>query len=161
MTSTIAILEDNAERRVAMERQLAMHFPHNSRQYFTSSNAMVDWLRDNLNDVVFISLDHDLELIPGEDGRLLDCGTGREVADFLATQPAHCPIVIHSTNYPAAVGMETLLTDTGWSVERIAPYGDLEWIDEAWFPVIQKRIREWTFLKQEKRGVLDMTKELR
>ena len=137
---TIAILEDNAERRAVMERFLATHFSHCSRQYFTSSSAMVEWLRVNLSGAIFISLDHDLELLPGEDGRMVDCGTGREVADFLATQTAHCPVVIHSTNYPAAVGMEMALGDSGWTVETIAPYGDLEWIEEAWFPVVKKWI---------------------
>jgi FixJ family two-component response regulator len=139
---TIAILEDNAERRAAMERLLAMHFPGHSRQYFTSSSAMVEWLRANLNGVIFISLDHDLELLPGDNGQMVDCGTGREVADFLATQPARCPVVIHSTNYPAAAGMEMVLADSGWSVERISPYGDLEWIEEAWFPAVRNQIVE-------------------
>lgn len=142
MEPTIAILEDNAERRAAMERLLATHFSEHSRQYFTSSSSMVEWLRVNLSGVIFISLDHDLELLPGENGRMVDCGTGREVADFLATQPARCPVVIHSTNYPAAAGMEMVLADSGWSVERIAPYGDLEWIDEAWFPAIRNQIVE-------------------
>lgn len=142
MELTIAILEDNAERREAMERLLAMHFPGHSRQYFTSSSAMVDWLRVNLSGVIFISLDHDLALLPGENGRMVDCGTGREVADFLATQPARCPVVIHSTNQPAAAGMEMVLADSGWSVEKISPYGDLEWIEETWFPVVRDQIVE-------------------
>lgn len=110
---------------------------------------MVEWLRVNLKDVIFISLDHDLELLPGENGRMVDCGTGREVADFLATQPARCPVVIHSTNYPAAAGMEIVLTDAGWSVDKIAPYGGLEWMNETWFPAVQRRIREWTFMRNE------------
>jgi hypothetical protein len=139
---TVAILEDNAERRAAMERLLAIHFPGHSRRYFTSSSAIVKWLRANLSAVILISLDHDLELLPGENGRMVDCGTGREVVDFLATQPAHCPVVIHSTNYPAAAGMEMLLADAGWSVERITPYGDLEWIDEAWFPAARNGIQK-------------------
>lgn len=142
MEPTIAILEDNAERREAMERLLATHFPGHSRQYFTSSSAMLDWLRVNLSDVILISLDHDLELLPGENGPMVDCGTGREIADFLATQPAHCPIIIHSTNHSAAAGMELVLADSGWSVARIVPYGDLEWIDEAWFPAIRNQIVE-------------------
>jgi hypothetical protein len=142
MELTIAILEDNAERRAAMERLLAMQFPGHSRQYFTSSSAMVEWLRADLSGVIFISLDHDLELLPGENERMVDCGTGREVADFLATQSARCPVVIHSTNYPAAAGMEMVLADAGWSVERIAPYGDLEWIEEGWFPALRNHVVE-------------------
>jgi hypothetical protein len=121
MGLTIAILEDNAERREAMERLLAVHFPTHSRQYFTSSSAMMDRLRVSPSGVIFTSLDHDLELFPGEDGRCVDCGTGREVADFLATQSARCPIVIHSTNYPAAVGIEILLVESGWPFEKTAP----------------------------------------
>jgi hypothetical protein len=115
MNSCIAILEDNAERREAMERLLAMHFPGHARQYFTSSRVMVEWLRINLSGVILISLDHDLELLPGENG-----GNGglrnREVADLLATQSARCPVLIHSTNYPAAVGMEMVFVERmSWS----------------------------------------------
>lgn len=140
MELIIVILEDNAERRAAMERLLARHFPGLSRQYFTSSSAMVEWLRVNLSGVIFISLDHDLELFPGGDGRWVDCGTGREVADYLAIQPVRCPLMIHSTNYEAALAMEILLNDAGWQVDRIVPYGVLEWVDETWFPAAQRRL---------------------
>lgn len=145
MELTIAILEDNVDRRTAMELCLEQHAPNVRRQFFIASMPMVEWLNINLQNVVLISLDHDLDLIPDEVGRLVDSGTGREVADFLARQRPWCPVIIHSTNYPAAIAMEALLTENGWGVERITPYGDLEWIGEAWLPVARKKIKEFVF----------------
>ena len=51
------------------------------------------------------------------------------------------PILIHSTNRIAVDGMMRVLQESAYHVERITPYGDLEWIDEAWFPLFQKIIR--------------------
>ncbi|MEX2187996.1 MAG: hypothetical protein WD875_14420 [Pirellulales bacterium] len=53
-------------------------------------------------------------------------------------QPPACPIIIHSTNYPAAIGMEAVLSDSGWRVERVTPYGDLDWIAESWLPLAER-----------------------
>ena len=142
MTLKIAILEDNADRRAAMEMRLADRFPQYPRFYFVAAQPMIEWLAEQIDEVILISLDHDLDLLPGEDGRLIDSGTGRDVADFLATHAPSSPIVLHTTNQPAAAGMEMVLEDAGWHVQRVVPYGDLEWIDEAWFPAIRNQIVE-------------------
>ena len=103
---------------------------------------MIDWLTQHLEEVIVISLDHDLDLVPGESGRFIDSGTGRDVADFLAQHAPCCPVVLHTTNQPAAQGMEMVLVDAGWHVRRVSPYGDMEWIDEVWFPTIRNQIVE-------------------
>jgi adenylyltransferase/sulfurtransferase len=36
--------------------------------------------------------------------------------------------------------MELLLTDANWRVRRVVPYGDLEWIREAWLPIVESEI---------------------
>ena len=36
--------------------------------------------------------------------------------------------------------MEVLLDENGWSVSRISPYGDLEWIGEVWLPTVRTAI---------------------
>ncbi len=136
MSLCIAILEDNAERRVAMEQAIAKHLPQYPVVFFTAADRMNAWLTTNLQTVVAISLDHDLESEVDDSGERRDCGDGREVADFLCSQSVVCRIVIHSTNVPAAQGMEFALQESGWSTERITPYEDLAWVKEAWLPLL-------------------------
>jgi hypothetical protein len=86
-----------------------------------------------------MALDHDLEMIEGEDRKMIDPGTGREVAEFLATQSPACPVIIHTTNTLAGVGMATTLKEAGWKTRRFVPYSDMNWIPELWFPEVKKR----------------------
>src|SRR5262249_52296668 len=65
-----------------------------------------------------IGLDHDLELQPGPDGRCIDTGTGREMADYLASKAPACPVILHTTNAAAAVGMEMVLREAHWETHR-------------------------------------------
>jgi hypothetical protein len=36
--------------------------------------------------------------------------------------------------------MEALLEEAGWTVSRISPYCDLQWIAESWLPTIRAAI---------------------
>src|SRR3954453_22626652 len=78
--------------------------------------------------------------MPAGDGRMIDSGDGRQAADYLAARPPQCPVVIHSTNTPAAVGMEGALKDAGWTVNRVSPYGDLEWVASDWLRAVRRAI---------------------
>lgn len=140
----LAILEDNAKRREHMARLAADRLSTYEQAFFTSSAAMIEWLQANLSQVIGISLDHDLEPDPDASGPWVDPGTGREVADHLATCQATCPIVIHSTNVSAAMGMQATLEETGWLVDRITPYEDVLWISELWLPTVRKSIAGFT-----------------
>src|SRR5688572_23824203 len=111
MAMKIAILEDDRDRQEAMRRCLGDRFFTYDLQFFERSVAMVEYLKAHLSEVVCVCLDHDLELIPDGNGGLADCGTGREVADFLAVHPPSCPVVIHTTNADAGLGMEMALKD--------------------------------------------------
>src|SRR5438105_2627012 len=102
MVRTIAVLEDNADRTAAMRRCLEDRFYQFQARFFDEPAAMMDYLRTHLPETVVICLDHDLELKPGPDGLLIDPGTGREVAEFLARHTPVCPVVIHSSNSAAA-----------------------------------------------------------
>src|SRR5262245_41821767 len=137
MRMSLVILEDNDDRIRVMTDVLADKFPFYDRKFFRTAPAAVKWLEGHLDAAVCISLDHDLEPAAGEQA---DPGTGREVADFLAQRQPQCPIVVHTTNVPAAVGMEMALTDVGWSVARVLPYGDTAWIAAAWLPAIRDAI---------------------
>ncbi|WP_425616643.1 cyclic-phosphate processing receiver domain-containing protein [Anatilimnocola sp. NA78] len=141
MALKIAILEDNLERQQAMKAWLNDRLYMYDHVFFDESAPMITWLQTFLPETLILSLDHDLELKPTGDGRWLDPGTGREVADFLALHEAHCPVIVHSTNAPAADGMDVALRARGWHVELVKPYGDLAWVDEAWWPAIKQNLR--------------------
>jgi CheY-like chemotaxis protein len=133
---TIAVLEDNGDRISVMQTVLADKFPFYSVIFCRSADAIISWLREHMDETIGLALDHDLERIPGQS----DPGSGRDVARFLASEKPQFPIVIHSTNLHAAIGMEAILEENGWSVLRLAPYGDLEWIGESWLPTIRNMI---------------------
>jgi CheY-like chemotaxis protein len=140
MAMKIVILEDNAERQRAMRAWLADRFYSYEHQFFDDSSEMIRYLADHLTDTIVISLDHDLELKPTPDGRCLDPGSGREVADYLAARIPVCPIVLATTNGPAAVGMELVLREAGWKTRRVVPFDDLRWIETDWYPAIRRAI---------------------
>jgi hypothetical protein len=140
MTPTVLILDDDTRRCDAMRGQLASSFPALSVRIFAAASEMISAMEQALPDTVLISLDHDL--LPSEDrgGADGDPGTGREVADWLAGQEPVCPIIIHSTNLWAALGMEQVLRDAAWPVGRVAPYDDLTWIGEAWISEVKRQL---------------------
>ncbi len=135
----IVILEDNEDRQTIMQDCLSTLEQSLPIHVFKSSFETIDWLKAHLQETKLIALDHDLEMIETEDPRkLIDPGTGREVADYLATIPPVCPVIVHTTNTPAGVGMELKLKAAGWKTKRMVPYGDMEWIPEMWFPTARK-----------------------
>ena len=136
----IVILEDNADRQMAMRACLADRFYQYEIHFFDDSCEMIRFLDEYLSDAIVIALDHDLDLKPGPEGRCIDPGTGREVADFLAKKEPTCPVFVHTTNSLAAVGMEAVLRDAGWKTRRVVPFGDLEWIDSVWFSAMRRAI---------------------
>lgn len=148
MPLKIAILEDNLDRQAAMKAWLSDRLYMYEHFFFDEAAPMNAWLQSNLAETLFISLDHDLELKPSGDGRWIDPGTGREVADYLALQNPACPLIIHSTNSVAVDGMMEALTQSGWSVQRVTPYGDLAWVNEAWWPAVREGLRNWSTVRQ-------------
>jgi CheY-like chemotaxis protein len=149
MARKIVILEDNADRRRAMQGCLEDRFCQFEARFFEEPAGAIEYLQTHLRDTIVISLDHDLELKAGADGRLLDTGTGRDVADFLARHAPVCPVVIHSTNSAAATGMEMVLQEAHWPTRRVVPCGDLEWIPTQWFRVVRRAIVEQAKRRQE------------
>ncbi len=81
----VVILEDSLDRQQEMRAALADRFPSLIVEFFAAVQPMIDRLQNTgLYDVVLFSLDHDLELIPAEEGPSVDPGTGVELADWLA-----------------------------------------------------------------------------
>ncbi len=130
----IAILDDDAPRRQAMAEVLRRGAPSLPTAFFDNAPDMIAWLRENLGNVCLLCMDHDLGPNRVRDNETFDPGTGRDVADFLATHAPVCPVLIHSTNAEAAQGMQIALQEAGWSVQRVSPFGDLAWIQAEWFP---------------------------
>ena len=139
MAKKIVILEDNADRRLEMERCLKDRFYQFDLFFFDNSQEMTHFLDTHLQDTLVICLDHDLELKAGPE-HMVDPGTGRQVADYLASKAPVCPVIIHTTNSPAGQGMEAVLHEAHWKTQRISPFGDLEWISSRWFPVVRRAI---------------------
>ena len=133
----VVILEDDPRRRRAMRVALADRLPQYPPRFFTTAAEAARYLDDHLDRALLVVLDHDLDPIPVHPRRSLDAGTGRDVADFLAARDPCCPVVIHTTNRPAAVGMEAELADAGWDVSIVTPYGDLEWIAGDWLRAVR------------------------
>jgi hypothetical protein len=146
MEPVVAILEDNERRGAAMKACLAVALPGVSSIFFESALEMVAWLGTHQAEVILISLDFDLPIKRNEDGTLIDYGDGAIVADYLASVPPTCPIVIHSSNAVGAFRMDTTLRAAGWPTFRVYPADDLAWIDDSWIREIRKRAVEFADL---------------
>ena len=140
MAKKIVILEDNADRRAAMQRCLQDRFYQFDMVFFDAAKPMQDYCENHLDETLVIGLDHDLEMQPDSFGRCCDLGTGREVANYLAGKKPVCPIVIHTSNASAAIGMEIVLQDARWETLRVLPADDLEWIPTQRFRTIRRAI---------------------
>jgi CheY-like chemotaxis protein len=138
MRLAIVVLEDNEDRIRVMQECLADKFPFFEQRFFRSAPQAMQWLDEHLPQAACIVLDHDLEPTAAEPW--IDPGTGRDVADQLASRQPHCPVVIHTSNAPAAAGMEMVLADAGWAVSRVLPYADTSWIAAAWLPAIRDAV---------------------
>lgn len=137
----ILILEDNEDRRLAMQERLKERFPFFEVDFFATAKKMNEHIASSgLEDVALVSLDHDLELIPGADSELIDPGTGVDVAEELSRQQAVCPVIVHTTNNVAGDRMQCMLQKAGWKTQRVVPYDDLVWIDDMWFPIVRREI---------------------
>ena len=139
MADQVAILEDDPNRIAAMRACLTESLPGIEVVVFEHAQEMIAWLDQHLGEVVLISLDHDLPLRDHED-QTLDCGTGRQVADYLALTPPTCPVIVHSSNGFSAPGMCFALKDAGWPCSRVYPCDDTAWIASVWAEQVGKYI---------------------
>jgi hypothetical protein len=140
VASNIVILEDNAERQAIMRACLEEHFAAFASRFFDDAAEMIHFLDANLAETIAIALDNDLEMKTGRDGRCVDPGEGRQVAEFLAGRAPVCPVVIHTTNANAADAMTEVLTTAGWKTRRVVPFDDMNWIATDWFAAMRRAI---------------------
>lgn len=140
MAMKIAILEDNLERQAIIRACLTDRFYTFDAHFFDEAEDMIRFLDQHLAETLVISLDHDLEMKPSDNGRLIDPGTGRDVANHLARKEPGCPVIIHTTNSRAAEGMKNVLDDTKWKAHRVIPFDDMKWIETDWFLAVRRAL---------------------
>lgn len=142
MPPVVAILEDDSGRIDEMRACLAGVLPGAECIFFDRADEMLAWLGQHLSNILLISLDHDLPL-RGPVGQSIDPGTGRQVADYLASiRPPKCPGIVHSSNEPCAQGMFFALKQAGWPCSRVVPYDDRAWIAASWSEEVRRYLRD-------------------
>jgi hypothetical protein len=134
----ITILEDKADRLEAMVEVLRELFPGVTVHSVDSVYDLSGILHAGIEDCKLICLDHDLGPTRMINGAIADPGDGRDAARLLAQFAPCCPVIVHSTNSAGALSMRETLRSAGWRVEQVVPYGDLEWIEQTWRPVVMK-----------------------
>jgi CheY-like chemotaxis protein len=114
----VLILEDNVERRVALER--AAESLGLRPKVWEDAHTMQAECEMFFSETALISLEHDL-----------DHGTGLDVAKFLAERPPVCPVIVHSANTDRSFSMCNELRFADWKVDRVGPIGE-KWADKYW-----------------------------
>ena len=131
----IHILEDDEDRVRRFRAAAAAVAPDVPIRFWRSAREMIADLAEGLEHATIISLDHDLNRLPGEP----DPGTGYDVATLLQELIPCCPVIIHTSNGERGTWMEGALSHAGWHYDRVYPNGD-DWIEQAWTPLVRQRL---------------------
>ena len=131
----LLVLDDDRERLRGFEEIVSRLGAEWAVRTWRDAPSMIAELDRHLPDARLISLDHDLyKDSPSE----ADPGTGRQVAERLATRKPPCPAIVHSTNTDAAWGMHNVMRRAGWTVELVHHLNQPDWIEQRWLPVAQR-----------------------
>ena len=129
------ILEDSINRASAFQEAASGFFPPQTLKLWRIAQQMIKELPLFFDHATIISLDHDLYRHEPHDP---EPGTGREVANYLATLQPVCPVIIHSTNTDAAWGMCNELTHSKWQADLIHHLDEPQWIQQKWAALVQQ-----------------------
>ena len=135
---TLLILEDNNERIAAFQKTVAALGDGIELKVWRDAPAMIAESESFFPTTVLISLDHDLNPMPGAK---VDPGTGMDVARFLGDFMPVCPLLIHSSNTDRAYSMQNELRFAGWMVDRVGPLGT-DWIETSWSRSAERLLEE-------------------
>jgi ADP-ribosylglycohydrolase len=136
---TILMLEDNDERIVAFQTVVAALGEGFELKIWRDAPAMIAECDVFFPTAALISLDHDLNPLPGA---TVDPGTGVDVARFLGDFMPACPVLIHSSNTDFAYSMFNELRFSGWMVDRVGPLGS-DWIETSWLRAAKRLLAEF------------------
>ncbi len=133
----LIILEDESERERAMANALS-DLEGFKPLFFDNASQLIEWLKAHLPECTLISLDHDLGRVKPLEGVLVKPGTGWDVVEYLVTQPPTFPVILHSANREAVVGMKTALEKAKWNCRVVTPYPpDLDWVSKDWYRAVR------------------------
>ena len=136
---TILILEDNDERIAAFQKAALALGDGFALKFWRDAPAMMAECEAFFLTTVLISLDHDLNPMPGATA---DPGTGLDVAKFLGNFMPVCPVLIHSSNVDRVYSMHNELRFAGWMVDRVGPIGN-DWIETFWLRSARQLVAEF------------------
>ena len=138
MAKCILVLEDNNDRRAAMETWLADRLHMYEAVLTDDPGECIGFIRKCRDNILAVSLDHDLHERPDESTTL----TGMIVVDYLVEIPPEFPVLLHTSNRPDGERMRSRLTRSGWSVDWVTPFDDTNWVGLSWYPALKRAIRK-------------------
>ncbi len=135
----ILILEDNEERIADFSRAVEKLGNGFEARIFRDVSGFAQEWEACAATVGLISLDHDLNPIPGAKR---DPGTGLDAAVMLGDCLPACPVLVHSTNTDRVYSMLNELRFSGWIVDRVAPLSG-PWIETVWLPRVRQMLAQY------------------
>jgi hypothetical protein len=136
----LLVLEDDEERTAAFRQAAARIRPAVEPRFWRSAHRFVAEAGEFLPDSVLISLDHDLNLQPGDAG---DPDDGLQVAIWLAGRAPTGPVIVHSSNHLRVESMINELRFAQWTWDRVGPFGN-GWIGGVWLSCARKLLSAGT-----------------
>ena len=136
----ILMLEDESDRLTRFDSVLSKLGEAVEWRHWRTAEDFIAGFKSTDRPPGLICLDHDLFTDHPDDP---DPGDGRDVAEFMATQPPCCHVIIHSSNAHAADSMFFTLSDANWDVEKIAPLGQ-DWIESYWWDTAKPWLKNAT-----------------
>ena len=163
----IAVLEDNTDRREAMEGWLTERFSMYERFFTDDPYAMINAIKMRRSDLMVLSLDHDLHERPDFSTELTgmivakhlasETRIGRSLpitAGFLPSNMGHqpsstrdarsfekFPIILHTTNTRDGDTMEVMLRESRWPVQRVIPFDGVTWVHQDWHRALKRAMQ--------------------
>ena len=137
MAKRILILEDNADRRDAMQQWLTDQMPMYPLLVTDDPKAFIGYVREYAGNILAISLDHDLHERPDQSTTL----TGMQVVDYLVTISPSFPVLMHTSNRHDGETMRSRLTEAGWGVQWVIPFDGTTWVATDWYHALKRAIR--------------------
>ena len=132
----IMVLESVPVHSAAMHAALGPHGLTDVTNFFDNSPDAINWLSRNLMHCGVISLNHDLGPERIRDERMLDPGTGRDVANYLAERTPVCPVILHTDNFFIRPRMQSILDGGGWVQTYVSPGNGVHWVAKDWLPCV-------------------------
>ena len=136
----ILMLEDESDRLTRFDSVLSKLGEAVEWRHWRTAEDFIAGFKSTDRPPGLICLDHDLFTDHPDDP---DPGDGRDVAEFMATQPPCCHVIIHSSNAHAADSMFFTLSDANWDVEKFAPLGQ-DWIESYWWDTAKPWLKNAT-----------------